>query len=94
MEQPRKHTKPPGSAQLHALRVLEQREGFWHVGCGWVLNNASQDARLFDSLVNRGLVAREESERSWRAGGTSFRRIVSVYTITDAGRTLIASVQS
>ena len=51
-----------GKTQHSVLRCLAER-GVWHrngAGCGWVWSTHSQTQRIMESLVNKGLVTRNE----------------------------------
>ena len=52
--------KPLGKNQLRVLNALKRHHSF-HAGCGWVWGNYSATVRILESLVKRGLVAKEAS---------------------------------
>ncbi len=50
--------KPLGTNQIRILKALERHHSF-HGGCGWFLDNYSTTVRILETLVKRGLVAKE-----------------------------------
>lgn len=88
--------RPLGTTQLGVLQALQdpRHGGVWYAGCGWIWSTVSETKRLLDSLVNRGLVTREERPYSWTAAGARYTRTRSHYTLTDAGRAVDTEVRS
>lgn len=63
-----------GRNQKAILRAMQRRHDTYSEGCGWVWDTHRGTVRLLDTLVKHGLVE------------TVDRRGVTVYRLTDAGR--------
>ncbi len=66
-----------GTTQYDVLETLALRQGGkWHNGCGWYWGGTAATARILDTLVRRGLVAKNPPKSS---------RGQPVYELTEAG---------
>lgn len=59
---------PLGENQLSVLKSLDR--GPWHERCGWLWDTPSGTRKILDSLVKRGLVAKEQTPK-----GTEWRKL-------------------
>lgn len=71
--------KPLGKTQRGLLWSMTEHRGRWYVNCGWLWDTHSGTARICESLVKRGLLAKTGEGRD------------AVYSLTAAGRAVAES---
>lgn len=74
-----------GRIQEEVLLILNRRE-HWFAQCGWHWGGYNETARLCESLVKRGYVAKTNKTFVWKDSPTG-SIVREVYAITDTGKT-------